>query len=296
MMQTSFATDLGPRENLEDTGGAFSLRADGPTPAEMHDLMLLDGVGGNSAGEVASATGKESLSRSLAPLIALPANSLTPVFVSKSIVRAMENANEEILRRAAADAQLAGMSTTAVCAVIIANTMITGSVGDSRCYVVRGSSIRRMTRDDTALQPLIDLGLISHQEAARDPRAHVITRWLGQREGFGVSTSQVTLQAGDVVILCSDGLTDVVTDEQIAQQVAVHRNAQELFSRLAQRLVTQALRQGTTDNVTVLCGLHGNMNRPTTSALDTTLTGTYTLHLMQVLERQRKETHDACVA
>lgn len=294
-MQTSFATDLGPRENLEDTGGALSLRADGPTPAELHCLMLLDGVGGNSAGEVASATGKESLSRSLAPLIALPANSLTPAFVSNSIVRALENANEEVLRRAGADPQLAGMSTTAVCAVIVADTMMTGSVGDSRCYLLRDSSIRRLTRDDTALQPLIDLGLISHQEAARNPRAHVIARWLGQREGFGVSTSQVTLQPGDVVILCSDGLTDVVTDEQIAEQVVAHRNAQEPFGRLAQRLVTQALRQGTTDNVTVLCGLHGKMNQPTTKTLDTTLTGTYTLHLMQVLERQRKETHNACL-
>ena len=109
-------------------------------------------------GRVVAILCSDIATRSLAPLIALPANSLTPVLVSNSVVRALEKANEEVLRGAGADPQLAGMSTTAICAVIIANTMITGSVGDSRCYVVRGSSIRRLTRDDTALQPLIDLG------------------------------------------------------------------------------------------------------------------------------------------
>ena len=110
-----------------------------------------------------------------------------------------------------------GMSTTLVCALIFNNTLYVAWAGDSRCYLYRRETLRQLTADHSEIQRLIDAGLINSKDAKSHPLAHTIYSYIGIKDGLVVGTGTYPLFTGDVVIICTDGLTDVVLDETIRQ-------------------------------------------------------------------------------
>ena len=140
------------------------------------------------------------------------------------------------------------MGTTLVMAVFQDDRVVVGHVGDSRCYLYRAGALRQVTRDHSLLQEQIDAGLISSEEAAVSVNRNLVTRALGVEDVVALETHEHTIEAEDIYLLCSDGLTDMVDDAQITRILA---NAEALEQR-ARRLIEAANANGGRDNISVL--------------------------------------------
>ena len=185
------------------------------------------------------------------------AEPLTNDEISAGLQRFLQAANDEILSLQDECPDRHGMATTAVCAAIHEASLVVAWCGDSRCYHERRGAIQKLTHDHTVVEELVRLGQISRKAAYGHPRRHEITQYLGKRGGVASSTAQVHLEAGDVIMLCSDGLTDVVGDLEIGEIIDDRRRRGASFEGLARELVETALDYDTTDNVTVLCAQCG---------------------------------------
>ena len=260
MSQTSFHTDMGPRENLEDAGRAVVFNDLVPDGPKTTSLVVADGVGGNSFGEVASALVVQALVTFLLAAIAASSGQLLtsggPDLAVDLLIRGLYRANDLILHRATQDPRLRGMSTTVVCALIIEDILYVAWAGDSRCYLYRNGILTLLTRDHSEIQRLVDAGAIPPEAAYAHPDAHRIYRYVGQSRGFQPDTRICRIHDGDVLLLCTDGLTDVVPDVEIADFISASQNGVLTFDELPQQLVSHALCSGTTDNVTVLCNAY----------------------------------------
>lgn len=254
--------DPGPRDSMEDAALAFSVPCCTGAADATHVLLVLDGAGGESAGEVASGEGKRRLGSLLLAELATGAagTDCTPLCARQAevVIRTLlEQTNQAICQRAMRDAALSGMATTVVCSLVIGDALVTGWAGDSKCYIYSGAEIRPVTRDHSRVQALVDRGELRRSEALFHPEAHVITRYLGQSAGFKPDTIVTPLRPGDLVIQCSDGLTDVLSEEDIARILGRCEARGIDIHQVAQQLVGQALGAGTQDNTTVLCYRHG---------------------------------------
>lgn len=296
-MKTAFRTERGPRENLEDAVHVFSIT---PLLAGFREavvLMVLDGVGGINHGEVASNLAGSELGAYLAGFLAAHqtssnTRSLPPATILEMLRQALACANEAVCQRAREDAELRGMATTVVCGVIVGERLYLAWAGDSRCYLHRHGSLHRLTRDHREIEPLIDMGLISQEEAPTHPLAHHITRYLGQPSSFVPSAVIHDLQAGDVLLMCSDGLTDVLADQNLADMISACRAGFFPFTELPGRLVDQALRADAQDNVTVVCCEYQPEDQARSSSIERTLTGVYPVGLAIGLCDIFKEPHN----
>lgn len=265
MNQIASHIDVGPRDNLEDAAMGLSILPSAVNTGPAYVLALFDGAGGPQFGEVAS---REALVHIPANLLAILAAHATQPFtaqpsnelIAAALGQILESANQAILNRAMEDPALLGMATTAVCGVVMDDTLVIGWAGDSRCYIHNKNGIRQVSHDHSRIQELIDLGQIDRSEASDHPDAHTITRYLGQAAGFTPETAVTHLETGDVVLLCTDGLTDVLSDEEIAEVIASCRIGRFPFSELPAELVRQALDAGTYDNTTALCYCHGSVH------------------------------------
>ena len=282
--------EIGPREKLEDSVGAFVFRDAHPWGREIPVMAVFDGVGGYRGGELASRLAAQLVGASLgAALGGLDGDVRSPQAILKTLVEPLQLANDAIADRAARVAGLEGMATTAVCAIVLEGVLYVVWAGDSRCYVCGADAIRQITRDHSKVQELIDAGLIAPQGSDRHALAHVITSCLGQPEGCVAGTATCRLTPGDVVVLCTDGLTDVVGDEEIADLIRACRKGLFDFAELSRQLVNRALERGTQDNVTVLCC---QVPHEIARAPDRTLTGAYGEELMKQISKKRKEEND----
>lgn len=290
----SFARDQGPRENLEDDFGASQI-ALSPWKTEIAAFGVYDGVGGNNYGEIASDSAAKTIGSYLTASFAgmgnnnTPAEIFSPDVIHNVLVKAFELANQTILQKILEQPVLKGMATTAVVAIILGEFLYVAWVGDSRCYHYHDGAIRQITTDHSEVQPLIDAGLISCEQAKHHPLAHTINRFLGQRDSFKPDTARHQLSAGDIILLCSDGLTDVVTDAEIASRMHACRNGEITFETLPQMLVQQALDAQTHDNATVLCCEYLPRATPESQLLGLTMTGAYPVIVAQALRRHVKE-------
>lgn len=204
--------------------------ADGPLI-----LMVADGMGGAVAGEVASRIAVETASAADASDPMPPSNRVTA-------------ANEAVVEAAKDDPSLAGMGTTMTLVRMTENgTMDLAHVGDSRAYLLRDGEMRQLTTDHTLVNELIELGRITPDEAERHPHRHLITRVLGLGP-VGVDTAEVELVDGDRVLLCSDGLTTMVSDFGVKQILA----AGEGVEATVWSLIEHANAAGGVDNTTVV--------------------------------------------
>ncbi|NOG53096.1 MAG: serine/threonine-protein phosphatase [Planctomycetes bacterium] len=213
-------------------------------------LIVCDGVGGNVCGEVAARLGVSLISQVLAGYFSACGSATPPDDILDLLAHALEAANSTISEQSAKEPQCHGMSATVVCAVVVRSVLYIAWAGDSRCYVCRGSTIRPVTQDHSEVQRLIDANLVPDTQMARlhHPMAHTIYQYLGRQRDFRLGTRIVPLRPGDRVLLCTDGLTDVVTDQHLATLVSQAGST----TRLADVLVDEALRSGTHDNVTVV--------------------------------------------
>ena len=203
-------------------------------------LVVADGMGGHQAGEVASAMAIEVLQRELASLGDDP---------SAALRAAIEQANREIWDEAERDPDKAGMGSTIVAAAVVGNQAYLANAGDSPAYLVRAGQTEQLTRDHGLVAEQIEAGLIREEDAEHHPYRHILTRCLGAEANVEVELYPPReLQPGDVVVLCSDGLTEHVRKPEVAVLAGTAADPTEA----AQSLIDLANQRGGHDNITVV--------------------------------------------
>ena len=165
------------------------------------------------------------------------------------VVALMQAANRSVYERSSSDADVAGMGTTMTVALVENGGVTFGHVGDSRAYVLRDGELEQLTDDHSLVAELVRGGKLSAEEAEHHPQRSVITRALGTDPDVDVDTFTVEGHAGDVYVLCSDGLTDMVADNEIGEVLSEQR---ESLEEAADELVRRANRAGGQDNITVV--------------------------------------------
>jgi PPM family protein phosphatase len=201
-------------------------------------FAIADGMGGARAGEVASS------------LAASAVQSGEPDGSGKErVVALIQAANRSVYERSSEDAEVAGMGTTMTVALVEDGTVTFGHVGDSRAYVLRDGLLEQLTDDHSLVAELVRGGKLSAEEAEHHPQRSVITRALGTDPDVDVDTFTVEARDGDVFVLCSDGLTDMLGDEEIGEVLEQRR---QNLNDAADELVRRANKAGGQDNITVV--------------------------------------------
>jgi len=242
VLEVAIATHPGMvRSHNED-----SIAAD----AEIGLAVLADGMGGYNAGEVASGIAVELIRTELkAALEGRAPEELNGQGAEQLIVEKTGRANNAIYQAAQSQPQFSGMGTTLVVAVWCDNRMSVGHVGDSRLYRLRGEVLEQITRDHSLLQEQIDSGMITREQARHSQNKNLVTRAVGIDPEVETEVHTYPVQPGDMFLLCSDGLSDMVTDEDI--QLTLSSLAANL-PLAAQQLVQQANDNGGRDNISVI--------------------------------------------
>lgn len=219
-------------------------------------LVLADGMGGYNAGEVASALAVDLIAGELARWLDEAANVASVRDVRRAMEICVDNANRAIFEAANTHADYAGMGTTLVMAVLHGNTLVLGHVGDSRAYRWRNGELTQLTRDHSLLQEQMDIGLITAEEAAASSNRNLVTRALGVEDTVLLVVQDIPIEPDDMFLLCSDGLSDMLSDTDIATLLA--EPGQPLQAR-AEALVGLANEQGGRDNISVILMHAGQM-------------------------------------
>ena len=210
-------------------------------------LLVADGMGGAAAGEVASEMAANVIFSRLAERWR-DRGARTATRVPQYLVDAIEVANREIHAYASGRPELKGMGTTATAAAVLDGRLYVGHVGDSRAYLVRDGQARRITKDHSLTQHLLDTGALTPEAAATSPQRSTLLRALGPAQEVAVDFSHERLQPGDSLVLCSDGLWSSVAELEIG---CIVKRATHLVDA-CERLVALANERGGHDNVTVL--------------------------------------------
>ncbi len=234
---------------LTDTGRVRSNNEDAVAIHEAAGLVILaDGMGGYSAGEVASGMAINVIGSELGQWLEEAPADVSVAEVRRALQVCVDNANQAIFGASLANMQYLGMGTTLDVGVLRAGRLILGHVGDSRCYRLRAGELRQITRDHSWLQEQIDLGLLTPAQAAVSGLGNLVTRALGVDALVYPEINEFAVDPQDLFILCSDGLTDMVSDGDLAQ---LARLPMPLADK-AQRMVAMANAQGGRDNISVL--------------------------------------------
>lgn len=220
--------------------------------AELGIAILADGMGGYNAGEVASGMATTLLATSFSNLLrGLEANPAPEIFSDPVQLMRDEicGTNAAIFNASHSQPQYSGMGTTLVFSWFLDNRVYIGHVGDSRAYLWRDDRLQQLTKDHSLLQEQIDSGMISVEEARYSANRNLVTRALGIESEVDVDVGEHDISSGDLLLLCSDGLNDMLDDDEIAEVLEV--NGQNL-AVAAQRLVEVANANGGRDNVSVI--------------------------------------------
>jgi protein phosphatase len=236
----SVQTDVGRVREINEDSGRFSRPSDPATLASKGVLLVVaDGMGGHSAGEVASGMAVELVPRFYYGFTS-PAHD--------ALREAVEETNRQIYAASLADESKRGMGTTCTALAVVGNEAFAAHVGDSRLYMMRGGKVYLLTEDHSAVMEMVKLGLITMDEARTHEDKNVILRALGTAPEVEVATLEpFRVRAGDKYLLCSDGLYDLVTDEEIERELS----AAEDIHAAGERLITMAKGRGGHDNITV---------------------------------------------
>lgn len=240
------ATDVGIRRNHNEDCVKI-------TPS--HGIAVLaDGMGGYNAGEVASAMAVDTISEQVkAKILSIPKAAIDSAtgFTGESILlrQAIIDANEAIYRKAQSDRQCAGMGTTVLAAVFYADRITAAHVGDSRMYRLRGGILSHVTEDHSLIHEQVRRGLVTAADARNSMIKNLVTRALGIESGVEPDIVEDMVQPGDLYLMCSDGVTDVVADEMIQQTMS--RYSKQLAEG-AGKLIQLANDAGGPDNISVI--------------------------------------------
>jgi PPM family protein phosphatase len=232
-----------------DPGRARSNNEDSvATDADVALVVLADGMGGYNAGEVASNMATSFIRTELGRWLREASAQATDAEVKRAMDICVDNANRAIFDAANANPQYAGMGTTLVVAVFRQQHVLLGHVGDSRCYRLRAGRLTQITRDHSLLQEQIDAGLITPEQAAFSANKNLVTRAVGVEDTVLLETHQHDLAPGDLYLMCSDGLSDMLDDLGIAQLLM----SSESLESTCQALVDAANDAGGKDNISVI--------------------------------------------
>jgi protein phosphatase len=253
-LEFAFALDTGrARKNNED-----SVALDIATSV----AVLADGMGGYNAGEVAAGMATSIVCSGLSKWLGQQ-SSPSPTAISAAMTGAVDQANRAIFDAANSNPQFSGMGTTLVMAAVNAGRLMVGHVGDSRAYRLREGQLQRLTRDHSLLQEQLDAGLITPAQAARSVNRNLVTRAIGVDAEVALEVHEHALADQDLLLLCSDGLTDMVDDEAIAE-VLCHTHPS--LKAACDALVNIANAAGGRDNISVVLvragGAPANAARP----------------------------------
>ncbi|HXF49523.1 MAG TPA: Stp1/IreP family PP2C-type Ser/Thr phosphatase [Verrucomicrobiae bacterium] len=216
-------------------------------------VAVCDGMGGHKAGEVASRAAVDALEKIM--VVEPPGADYLPDNLGKelsptvrNLIRGVRLANRRIFRASAQAVKMRGMGTTVVAGVFTPGQFAICHVGDSRCYLLRDSVIRRLTVDHSWMEELIASGELKAEEAQNFPDRNFITRALGIRPAVKVDVSLEPVKTGDVYLFCSDGLSGMITDDEILEILLANSS----LEKAAAALIERANANGGDDNVTVV--------------------------------------------
>jgi len=205
-------------------------------------LAVADGMGGHAKGEEASKIALNTLTKTIIPEL------FGTVSFTELLENGIKNANQEILEYTAKNPESSGMGTTTVCALVKGNNIHLANVGDSRAYVISDDEIRRVTKDHSYVQSLIDEGQITEEEARDHPQKNVITKAVGIMESVEPDTMKLTLDDDESLLLCCDGVIAHLTDEDIHKIICNENNPQNA----CQQIVDLANQRGGSDNISLI--------------------------------------------
>ena len=236
-MRIYSATDVGQKRKMNQDYVFASADPVGNLP---NLFVVADGMGGHNAGDYASSHAVGIVVEEIREDA-----DFNPV---KVIRHAIESANTEIITQAQKDEKLRGMGTTMVAATIVGHYAYVANVGDSRLYVA-GEQIKQITKDHSLLQEMVRMGELNAEEARNHPDKNIITRALGAERTVDVDFFDLKLEPGNVVLMCSDGLSNMVEDDRIGEIISdTDRDLQER----GQALISEANRNGGKDNIAIV--------------------------------------------
>ena len=210
-------------------------------------FALADGMGGHQKGEVASKIAVESIIDFLKENIS-QSGCIKMDYLDDIIKQAYNYANKKIYAKALEDNSCEGMGTTLVVAVIYKNDVIIANVGDSRGYLLHNHDFRKITKDHSVVEELVNANLITEEEARRHPRRNQITRAMGAEEIIIVDIFREKLEKDDILLLATDGLTGCVEDESIKNIIEQDKGIKEI----CQDLINEANNNSGKDNISVI--------------------------------------------
>ncbi len=236
MLKTFSITDIGVRRNINQD---FVFSSEKPVGRLPNLFIVADGMGGHKAGDFASRQATQTIVECL--------QNSTQENTVAAIRSAIEQANETVIAKAAESESFEGMGTTVVLATIFDNTMYVANVGDSRLYLER-DELKQITKDHSLVEEMVRMGGIDQEAARYHPKKNVITRAVGGSDEIQIDFFEIQLAPGDVILMCSDGLTNMVEDSEISLILRKQRDVVEM----AETLVRTANENGGTDNVSVI--------------------------------------------
>jgi len=236
-MKTFSMTHVGQRREMNQDYMYTSETAVGNLP---NLFLVADGMGGHAAGEYASKFTVEKMVEKIGS-----SHAREPVALIKD---AVEEVNVLLLAEAEADASKAGMGTTIVAATVIDGRLYAANVGDSRLYVINREHITQITRDHSLVEEMVRMGEMDKEVAKDHPDKNIITRAVGVLPEVAVDFFEIVLEEEDTILMCSDGLTNMVEDSEIKRIVLGQRDIVEK----AEKLVETANQNGGRDNITVV--------------------------------------------
>ena len=239
-MNIAAKTDVGLVRSSNQDGFQAGLLNDGTVAW----AVVCDGMGGASGGNIASQTALESMVEDIQNNFRTDMSANSLMLLLKT---AVFNANTKVYEKAKGNPALSGMGTTVVAAILRDESLYLAHVGDSRAYLINSDKIRQVTKDHSVVQNMIEQGRLSEKQARSHPDKNIITRALGVEDKVDVDYTELDLEPGDRLLLCTDGLTNMVEDKEIFSLFRKHTG-----DSLAEELIGQANLNGGNDNSTVV--------------------------------------------
>lgn len=241
-----------------DCGRVRSNNEDAVTiDAEANIAVLADGMGGYSAGEVASSMATTLIHSEMLAWLQQSDEPPSGNDIRRALEICVDNANQAIYSAALSNMDYAGMGTTLVVGVLSDDKLVLGHVGDSRCYRLRSGVLKQLTRDHSWLQEQLDAGLLTPQQAAVSPNRNLVTRALGVEPMALVEINEFKMEPHDLLLMCSDGLSEMLKQDEIAALVTTDETLEEKTTRL----IAAANANGGRDNISVLLVQAGQAQR-----------------------------------
>ena len=243
--KVGWQTDVGRvRETDED---CVSVSSFGGAFGTVHLLVVADGMGGHAKGEVASKIALSRIWVESFSKIAVP-ELFSETSLSSVLEKGINKANEDILEYTSKNPEATGMGTTSVCAIVTGNAVTLANVGDSRAYVISDNEIRQETKDDSLVQELVDKGDITKDEARDHPRKNEITKAVGISSSLEAAIKTVQLKNDESLLLCCDGVTAHLSDDDIKKIVQETPDPQHA----CKKIVDMANDRGGSDNISLI--------------------------------------------